>query len=218
MRLTANFHLIPSRLSNGHYRLRRMRRFLREFSVGPQTRVLDVGGNPRIWASIPDHLRPRITYLNLPRAAEADDDRGRLVFGDGCRLPFAGGSFDIAFSNSVIEHVGSTAAQAAFAAEIMRVGVRYWVQTPNRHFPVEQHLLTPFIHWMPKRVQQAVIPRATVWGLIAQVGQEERRFYFEHYLRDIQLLTAHELKGLFPKSRIIRERVLGWTKSLIAAG
>src|SRR6266513_3125217 len=87
-------------------RAQRMELFMREFALTPKTRVLDVGGNPRIWATVPVEVRPRITYLNLPRAAEPDDDRGRLVFGDGCRLPFADKSFDIAFSNSVIEHVG----------------------------------------------------------------------------------------------------------------
>ena len=208
---------LAARLSE-EFRARRMRLFLKEFSLTPQTLVLDVGGNPRIWASVPAEVRPRITYLNLPRAAETEDDRARLVFGDGCRLPFADGSFDIAFSNSVIEHVGSAEAQREFAREIQRVSRAYWVQTPNRRFPIEQHLLTPLIHWLPVGWQRVLVPRVTVWGLLTKAGPEERRFYFEHYLRDIGLLTASELRGLFPGSRLIRERVLGWTKSLIVTG
>ena len=77
-------------------------------------------------------------------------------------------------------------------------------------------MLTPLIHWLPARWQRVLVPRITVWGLLTKAGPEERRFYFEHYLRDICLLTATELQELFPESRLIQERVLGWTKSLIA--
>jgi hypothetical protein len=192
-----------------------MRRFAAEFPLTPNTRVLDVGGNPRIWSTLPATMRPRINYLNLPRAAEPGDDRGNLVFGDGCRLPFPDHSFDVAFSNSVIEHVGGPNSQAQFASEIRRVSRFYWVQTPNRYFPVEQHLLTPFIHWLPSAVQRALVPHVTIWALVTPAGRAERGFYFEHYLNDIRLLSSKDLTALFPGSRLIRERVLGWTKSLI---
>src|SRR3954452_25060600 len=108
---------LANRLSRS-FRARRMRRFASEFCLTPSTRILDVGGNPRIWSTLPLGARPSITYLNMPRAAEPDDDSAHLVFGDGCRLPFPDRSFDIAFSNSVIEHVGGPDAQAQFAAEI----------------------------------------------------------------------------------------------------
>jgi hypothetical protein len=206
---------LASRLSSS-LRARRMERFAAEFSLSPDLRVLDVGGNPGIWATVDESIRPRITYLNLPRAAEPADDRANLVFGDGCHLPFADQSFDIAFSNSVIEHVGGAGAQARFAGEIQRVGKKYWVQTPNRLFPVEQHLLTPLIHWLPRAWQRSLVPHVTVWALITETGPAERQFYFDHFLNDIQLLTAPELAALFPGSHLIRERFLGWTKSLIA--
>jgi 2-polyprenyl-3-methyl-5-hydroxy-6-metoxy-1,4-benzoquinol methylase len=67
------------------------------------------------------------------------------------RSPSAARSFDIVFSNSVIEHVGDAESQQQFAHEIARVGRAYWVQTPNRRFPVEPHLLTPFLHFLPTR-------------------------------------------------------------------
>ena len=193
-----------------------MGRFLKVFPLNPATRVLDVGGNPRIWATLPMEVRPHLTYLNMPRAAEPDDDRACLVFGDGCLLPFPDACFDIAFSNSVIEHVGGPAAQAQFAAEVRRVSRAYWVQTPNRRFPVEQHLLTPLIHWLPKAWQRALVPRVTVWGMLTKSTVDERRFYFEHYLNDVRLLSAPEFSGLFPDGQMIRERFCGWTKSVIA--
>lgn len=180
-------------------------------------RVLDVGGNPAIWLLLPEVDRPHVIYLNMPRAAELGDDRQNLVFGDGTRLPFPDQSFDLVFSNSVIEHVGKLEAQQRFAAEIARVGRNYWVQTPNRYFPVEQHLMTPFVHWLPKSMQAWLVRNATVWAFVTKADPQEREFYFEHLLKDIRLLDCASMKELFPEATIYRERFVGWTKSLIAA-
>ena len=190
--------------------------FLRLTGAGPGTRVLDVGGNPAIWRSIAPESRPDVTYVNMPRAFEEGDDASRLVFADGTRLPFGDASFDIAFSNSVIEHVGDREKQRKFAEEIRRVGRAYWVQTPNRWFPVEQHLLTPVVHWLPKSLQRALVPRANVWKFVAKPTPGQERFYYEHFLNDIRLLSAGELRRLFPGARIVRERFGGVTKSLVA--
>lgn len=198
------------------FRTRRMQRFLAECALTPATRVLDVGGNPLIWATLPPGARPQVVYLNLPRAAEPEDGVSSWVFADGRQLPFADKSFDLVFSNSVIEHVGSLAAQKQFADEIQRVGRAHWVQTPNRWFPVEPHLLTPLIHWLPRSWQRVLVPRVSVWALTAEVDQLQRQYMLDHYLNDIRLLTARELVSLFPESRLIRERALGWTKSFVA--
>lgn len=64
-------------------------------------------------------------------------------------MPFADKSFDLAFSNSVIEHVGSEENQFRFAREMMRVEKRVCCQTPSRLFPVDPHLTAPFLHWLP---------------------------------------------------------------------
>ena len=193
-----------------------MLRFVRVCRMHPGMTVLDVGGNPVIWRLLEESQRPKITYLNMPRAAEPDDDRRRLVFADGRRLPFHDQAFDLVFSNSVIEHVGSSQSQAEFASEVARVGKAYWVQTPNRRFPIEQHLMTPFVHWLPRNWQRAFVPRLTIWGLLTKSNAEERRFYFEHYLNDIRLLDEDGMKRLFPGAAIDREKFLGVTKSLIA--
>lgn len=159
---------------------------------------------------------PRVIILNMPRTKDELRRASNWVAADGRSLPFADQSFDIVFSNSVIEHVGSRDSQRQFANEVSRVGRRYWVQTPNRWFPVEQHLLTPFVHWLPKTCQKAIVMRLTIWGLMASVSPDRRSFYLEHYLSTIRLLDRRELAALFPVARIIRERLLGLTKSLIA--
>ncbi len=197
-----------------HFRAHRMRQFLTRFEVTPDTRILDVGGTPANWLLA--DVRPRVTLLNMPRGQERGEDGFTFVSGDGCQLPFHDHSFEIVFSNSVIEHVGTPDQQRRFAGEIQRVGKRYWVQTPNRWFPVEQHLLTPFVHWLPRKLQRTWVTKWTVWDWIERPAPDRREYYIRHFLDDIRLLSASELAALFPDAEIVRERSLGWTKSLIA--
>lgn len=198
------------------FRRRRMERFASEFRITQETRVLDVGGTPDYWRLMPE--QPRVTLLNTPRAKGDLTGAECWVAGDGRRLPFRDQAFDVVFSNSVIEHVGDVDSQAAFAREVARVGRGYWVQTPNRWFPVETHLLTPLIHWLPKRWQRSIVPRFTIWGALARVTPDRRQFYIEHYLSGVRLLGLREMRRLFPGARMIRERVCGLTKSLVAVG
>jgi SAM-dependent methyltransferase len=191
-----------------------MAELARRVTLTSDTRVLDVGGTAQIWELAP--VLPRVVFLNQARAQNEIGARAGLVLGDGTRLPFGDQSFDVVFSNSVIEHVGSPEAQAQFAAEIARVGRQYWVQTPNRWFPVEQHLWTPLVHWLPKKWQLRIVPRFSVWSLITNHSRDEREFYFRHYLDSIRLLSATELGALFPAAVVLRERFLGWPKSLVA--
>ncbi len=190
-----------------------MLRFAAELRITAETRILDIGGTAEYWSLLPE--RPRITLLNTPRA-RADVGETAWVAGDGRRLPFRDGAFDVVFSNSVIEHVGDADSQERFAREVARVGRRYWVQTPNRWFPVEQHLLTPFVHWLPRRWQRTIVPRCNLWSLLVRVTPDRRRFYIEHYLTDVRLLGFGEVRALFPGSHVIRERLCGLTKSFIA--
>jgi SAM-dependent methyltransferase len=191
-----------------------MRRFARTFAVTNETRILDVGGTPFNWSLLGVH--PRVTIVNMPRAREAFDAQFRSIFADGRALPFPDRSFDIVFSNSVIEHVGNFESQKHFANEIARVGRSYWVQTPNRSFPVEPHLLTPFLHFLPAPLQRRIARNFTVWSLIERPTPDRWEFYIEHYLHDIRLLDAGDVRRLFPGARIVRERLGGLTKSLIA--
>jgi hypothetical protein len=197
------------------FRRRRMQRFAREFAITSETRILDIGGTPDNWDLIA--VRPRLVMLNTPRAKDELAGASFWVAGDGRCLPFPDRSFDLVFSNSVIEHVGDAASQKQFAREVSRVGRAYWVQTPNRWFPVEQHLLTPLIHWLPKNWQRALVPRWTVWSALVRPTPDRRRFYVEHYLQEVRLLTSRELCRLFPGAKLIRERFCGWTKSLIVS-
>lgn len=191
-----------------------MVKFQQVFGISGRTRILDLGGTPACWELLQIH--PKVVFLNTPRALSEEEKRVPWVAGDGCRLPFRDQSFDVVFCNSVIEHAGGAANQARMAEEIARVGNSYWVETPNRRFPVEQHLLTPFIHFLPKLWQKRAANRFTVWALLTRPSPDRWEYYINHFLNEINLLDGNQLSTLFPAAQIWRERVCGITKSLIA--
>ena len=87
VRLPKRSNLFDS-ISRG-FRARRMHRFIDDFGITPQTRVLDIGGTLYNWTLTP--VRPRLTLLNMPRASEPAPEGVDRVAADGCVLPFADG-------------------------------------------------------------------------------------------------------------------------------
>ena len=195
------------------FRRKRMARFIREFRPGAETTILDVGGFANFWAGSGVASRITIVRPEGPEALPAGTPPNlRSIGGDGCDLrEHADQSYDLVFSNSVIEHVGDEAQQRAFAREARRVGRSVWVQTPAREFPLEPHLLTPFIHWLPPSLQERLLPW-TVWALLRTPA--ERSVWAEHVRA--RLLSRREMQEWFPGARIITERFCGWPKSYIA--
>jgi len=193
-----------------YFRTKRMQQFQQLFGLAETTRVLDVGGTLFNWLLIPSV--PSLIIVNLYSPKETILPGVIWIIADGRNLPFKDKAFDIVYSNSVIEHLGNFVSQQAFAREIARVGVRYYVQTPNKWFPVEPHLLTPFIHYLPKSVQKRFLRNFTIWGLVTRPTVEQ----CDSFLQEVRLLDKQELKQLFPDAEILEERFLGLTKSLIA--
>lgn len=189
-------------------RRKRMALFQQMFAPGCGTRILDVGGYPATWASV---RGPSVVMVNL-EAEDWSDGRLSKVQGDGRALAYPDNSFDVAFSNSVVEHVGTWEDQHAFAREIRRVAPAYYVQTPYRHFPVEVHTLTPFVQYLPPKWQKRLFRWVTLWGWLARPTPD----YLEGFVDHLKLLDERQFRELFPDATIHRERVFGLTKSLIA--
>jgi hypothetical protein len=196
------------------FRTRRMRRFAAVFQPTRDTRILDVGGSLYNWQIV--DCPARITLLNVgfgyfarPRLLPSNMT---LLLGDGRGLGCADGSFEICYSNSVIEHLSDFESQQRFAAEVRRVGRGVWVQTPARWFFVEPHLITPLIHYLPRRLQRPLLRNFTVWGWLVRPNAKR----VDAFLHEVRLLTYAEMKVLFPDCRIERERFLGWTKAYVA--
>lgn len=188
-----------------------MRRFLATFRLSPATSILDVGGTSYNWELVGS--KQPTTLINLVALPlEGLADNYRCVRASGTELCFPDASFDIAFSNSVIEHVGSRSAQRAFASELRRVGRQVWVQTPARSFPIEPHLLAPFIHFLPRRWQRRLARNFTLWGWITRPSPEA----VDRLLDDLRLLDYDSFCEMFPDCEVRRERFCGLTKAYVA--
>lgn len=189
-----------------------MQKFENLFNIFDLTTILDVGGTTYNWRFI--NSQPKITIVNISPLRDWDDHKEQFIFVivDGTALSFKDRSFDIAYSNSVIEHLGTWENQEKFAQEIGRVGKAYYVQTPAKEFLFEPHLLTPFIHWLPKNFQSRLLRNFTLWGIITRPSHE----YIDQFLNETRMLTFHEFQSLFQDAEIIREKFLFFTKSYIA--
>ncbi len=203
-----NIHTVHGLFAN-YFRPRRMRLFISVFGISQQTRIIDLGGTPFNWALIDE--QPDVTMVNT-HGDYKEFAPYKLVIFDGSIVPFRDHSFDICYSNSVIEHVGDVDAVARFASEVRRLAPRYFVQTPNRYFFAEPHFICVFIHWLPMRLKRRLIRRGSLWGWMAKPDQKT----IDEWLRDIRLLTVKDMRRLFPDAEIVRERFLGFTKSIIA--
>ncbi len=196
-------------------RRRKLRLFMDTVRPTAQTTVVDVGVADAPFGAETGHghtynffeafypWRERITAVSdvpLERFAESFPEIPRVV-ADGRKLPFRDGEFDVAFSNAVVEHVGSRDDQRRFVHELCRVAERVFVTTPNRLFPVEVHTLVPFAHWLPKRHS------SRIFGALRRDAWD-----------GVELLTPKQLLSLFPSDADARLVDRGITLAAYAAG
>jgi hypothetical protein len=203
-------------VDGNYFRRRRMRLFLSLIEDrGRPIRVLDIGGTAAYWRATRDlwgHLPLQFTIVNLG-VEPSDDDVFAIRPGDACNMAeHADNSFDVVHSNSVIEHVGHWPEMAAMAREVRRLAPTYYLQTPNFWFPVEPHYRTIGFQWLPESTRAALLTRL-------RLGFRGPMKDFDVAMRDIQtvnLLTATQIRALFPDAELRRERLFGLPKSLIA--
>jgi len=197
-------------------RARRFRLFTSLLSAVPRpVRILDVGGTEVFWRTmgLAEALDVEVTTINLDLPGSPVGSRIISLQGDARDLSrFGDKSFEVVFSNSLIEHVGGLDDQRRVANEIRRVGRAYFVQTPNRDFPLEPHFLFPFFQHLPVDVRVALLTRFDL-GWISRTGDaiEARRI-----VESIQLLYRDRFRRLFPGATFWEERMLGLVKSFVA--
>ena len=125
----------------------------------------------------------------------------RAAVFDGCALPFPDRSFDIVYSNAVLEHLPDWDAQQRFAREVQRVGRSWFVTTPNFWYPIELHYHLPLVQFLSPSRQQR---------LARALGKTP--------YPPLHLLDRRKLARLFPGSRIVPCRVTFYPETLIAVG
>jgi SAM-dependent methyltransferase len=177
----------------------------------PQDRVLDIGVSGEVFLQYaledvypyPDRIVAGGYEPREIAAARQHYPHPQYTIFDGCALPFPDQSFDLVFSNAVIEHILGPGRQEKFAQEVMRVGRSWFVTTPNFWYPFESHHHLPFFQFLPRPVQMQYnrqlgthIPKGTV--------------------QELGLLSARQLHALFPTSHIAKVRVTFWPETLVA--
>lgn len=211
----------------GSLRRKRFSIFLKLVEGLPKpVRVLDIGGTTGYWKAMgyDDPSDIEVTLANLD-PQEVTKPNFRSVVSDAANLrEFGDKEFDVAFSNSVIEHLGTLDRQQAMAEAVFRVAKRYYLQTPNFWFPIEPHFLFPGFQFLPLSLRVGLLKRMNLgWVMkkenpdnecaVWSVGMTPREF-----VASIRLLSGKELKALFPGATIHREKILGLTKSFILTG
>jgi len=190
-------------------RTKKFELFASIFRPRPEDRVLDIGASGAVFLRYTfEDVYPypqRITagghdVYEVVSARQCYPQPAYAVF-DGCCLPFPDKSFDLVFSNAVIEHIPFR--QKQFADEIMRVGKSWFVTTPNYWYPFESHYHLPFIHFLPLSLQREYNRR---------LGTHIPKGEVQH----LALLSARQLQRLFPTSRVARVRVTFWPETLVA--
>jgi len=180
-------------------------------------KIFDIGGTENFWKQMGiygdnDYL---ITILNLDEPDKTTDRNFEFVKGDALDLRhYNDKSFDVVFSNSVIEHIESIEDRQKMGNEVMRIGKRFFVQTPNYYFPFEPHFLLPFFQYLPKFIKIWLLLHFDI-GWFKKCSSKAEALKL---LNSNRLLTIKELRTYFTNCKIIKEKYLIFTKSLIAAG
>lgn len=179
-------------------------------------RVVDLGGTVEYWLRAP--VRPKqVTVINLFEPGSSNESWLVPVTGDACRAVEAlertglESSFDMVFSNSLLEHVGGHAKRAELADQVHRLADRHWVQTPYRYFPVEPHWLFPLMQFLPVNVRATI---AHKWPLAH--SRPSSRADAESAVMWTELVGIAQMRSYFPQSSVVHEKFAGLTKSLVA--
>jgi SAM-dependent methyltransferase len=141
-------------------RQRKWELFLKEIAPTADTHVLDVGFSEEDHMPTQNFIEKNYPYPEMLTALgiEASVEFGKrypqvkAVHYDGSIFPFKDKSFDVCWSNAVVEHVGDRDNQVTFLREAHRVSQKAFITTPNKFFPIEVHTLTLFLHFLPKAI------------------------------------------------------------------
>ncbi len=204
-------------------RKRKIEQFFELMKPSETDKILDVGGEVDVSSLLKNAYqlidilphKKNISVANISTvhietiAKKYPEADGRV--GDACDLPWPDDYFDIVYSNAVIEHVGDYERQKKMASEIMRVGRKWFVTTPNRWYPFEFHMRLPFVTWLPFHGYLKI-------GQIISYNHVKQKYAYGSKHDHLRLMTAKELGMCFPGSRIIKQRVTFMPETLIAVG
>jgi hypothetical protein len=195
-------------------RQKRFALFLEQIAPLPRPiKIIDIGGTVNYWENMGLASAPwvQITLVNLNKVNSPYPNIISFA-GDARNLSqFETASFDVAFSNSVIEHVGSIDDQRSMVDEMRRLAPRLYLQTPNKYFPLEPHFLFPFFQFLPLCVRVWLVMRFS----LGWYPRYSNKLEAKEVASSIRLMSKSEVRGLFPDGKIVKEKLGGITKSFV---
>lgn len=176
--------------------------------------ILDIGGTEAYWNLVGlDQKDIRIILLNLEQVPVQNSTIFCSIAGTAVDLSqWSDHSIDLVFSNSVIEHLFTWEHQQRMAKEVQRVGQSFFIQTPNYYFPIEPHWLFPLFQFLPRGVR-ILLTRLASWGHMPRLTDVREA---SKLVDEVRLLSPAEMRTLFPRAALYKERWCGLIKSVSA--
>lgn len=189
--------------------------FLKKVRPNKEMRILDVGVTPNeilIDSNFFEQIYPYKTKLTTISVEECPNITKKYPgvrfkkIRPYSKFPFPNKYFDIVVSWATLEHAGSRKQQKLFLSEIVRVGKRVFITTPNRSFPFEFHSTLFLVHWLPHKYFRIVCRCLGMgfWGERKNLNLLNRRDLNKIIpsKEDINLLNSRSL-GIFTSHLII---------------
>jgi SAM-dependent methyltransferase len=138
--------------------------FLQKINPLAKDKILDIGFTDNDYSEEANYLEKHYPYRENITALGIDNSGNfnlmfpevTTVIYDGNRFPFADHSFEIGWSNAVVEHVGNREKQVLFVKEMLRTCRIVFFTTPDRFFPFDLHTQFPAVHWLPKKYSDRI--------------------------------------------------------------
>lgn len=193
--------------------------FLERLRPTPTTTILDVGvsvaeDNPETSGDLENFLEQLYPYpanikmLGIHEGAFLEKrypGTKYVRYDPSGNFPFEDNQFDVCYCNAVLEHVGRPDDRRRFLREILRVGKKVFLTTPNRWYPIDFHKMIPFLHWLPQDWYRALL------GMMGDTFYSQEAY--------LNLLGKRDLARLFREQGVPFEistyRFMGFVSNLL---
>ena len=213
LRKYANIN-IPGNLSS-RFRRNRFQLFLKCLDncgiINPK--IVDIGGYDKFWQQLNSFFHLEFSPILVNISKDWINNFNYIsVVGNGRDLSFIKDkAFDIAFSNSVIEHISKLEDQMKMINNLRRVAKYYFIQTPAFVFPLEPHFLFPFFHWLPLKIR--------IWFVmhfnLGWFNKASNEIEAKKIVESIRIMKKKEFNFLQVNASIITEKFYFIPKSYI---